>query len=109
MNKDLMDWLYTAFIQDALDRKETLSDEGRAATAAFVDWARKKLQENPPTGVFMATHGIGLKLADASEVPVLPQPQDVHLNAWMPVTRPVMHPQGDTVYTPTLPIFGGGK
>jgi hypothetical protein len=80
------------------------------ALQPFLKFARELLNTNPPTSIYMATKGIGLKLADATEVPILAQP-DLTASMggdqyWMPITNPKrMGP--DMQSSQSMPITGG--
>lgn len=86
---DLLDYLVDEYRKDRQEQHkeaEKTWDEATMSVARnfnsyndkligeFVKFARDKLKANPPKSVYTAIQGIGLKLMDGTEVPVLPQP-----------------------------------
>lgn len=119
--KDLVSWLGDAYLEEYKKQYEAqvgvpgdispLVKMEREFVQRFVCFAIEKLKGTPPISVYMAMQGIGLKLVDGTEVPVLPQEDLTQpTNTWMPITNPVRNPATDGISdTRSIPITGGGR
>jgi hypothetical protein len=99
---DLMQYLYDAYLKDCKEAKK------KSDVEKFVAFCRKHLLSTPPIGVFSARRGIGLKMSDGTEVPVLTQELGEDNSLFMPITKPTFDPlQHGINDTRAKNVFGG--
>ena len=77
----------------------------------FVDFCKQHLKGNPPVSVFMAPYGLGVRMADDTEVTLLEPPvEEIEVPASIPITKPKSIPgQFGISDTKCVPVFGGSK
>lgn len=105
---DLMTYLQKAYDEAASKLEVYKPDHSSESVQHFVDFCKKQLKGNPPTSVFMAV-GLGLRLADGTEVNVVEQPPDSEaIPDSIAVTKPKSMPgQFGITDTRAVPVFGG--
>lgn len=106
---DLMTYLHDAWKKHLdEDKEQKLGISAGDAIEHFVDFCKKQLKGNPPSGVFMAI-GVGLRLADGTEVQVVEPPAepDAAPDSIL-ITKPRSLPgQHGITDTKSVPVFGG--
>lgn len=103
---DLMTYLRDAFNKHVEETKLKLEGDDDVI-GVFVDFSKKHLKGNPPISVF-AAYGLGLRLADSTEVIIVAtQPEGESVADSIPVTRPRSSPgQFGITDTRSVPVFG---
>lgn len=108
---DLLEYLFTEY-RKKLDEKECeLTEEADAMFKSFTEFCRFQLKINPVIAMCSLEHGLGLKLADHREVPLVDLPRlGMGFSGSMPVTTPPMHAAASGISgVASVPIFGGDQ
>lgn len=99
MNEDILGWLLKEFVKENPNAAE--------AHKAFVDFGRQKLKNNPPISVFNAGYGLGIRLADMTDLVIMQPPPQVSQSHYMPITMPQRNPAMEGISsTDCVPITG---
>lgn len=86
---DLMTYLHNAFEEAKL---EVVLESCDDMVGVFIAFSKKHLKGNPPVSVFV-THGLGLRLADSTEVTMIESPtEEEAVTESTPVTKPRSSP-----------------
>jgi len=104
---DLMTYLRNAFDKHVEETKLKLAGNDDTI-GTFTDFCKKHLKGNPPVSVFTSI-GLGLRLADGTEVTMVEPPSEEEaVPDSIPVTRPRSLPgQCGITDTRSVPVFGG--
>jgi hypothetical protein len=108
---DLLEYLFTEY-RKKIDKDELeLTEEAEAMFKSFVEFCRFQLKINPAIAMCSLEQGLGLKLADHNEIPLVDLPRlGMGFSGSMPVTTPPMHAAASGISgVSSVPIFGGDQ
>lgn len=108
LKPDMLEYILTEYEKELDNQDAELTEEAKKLFESFVVFARIKLKSNPAVGMCVLEQGLGFKLADGIEVPLVNfPPANDPRNFVMPITKPNLHPSVSGI-TPTwsAPIFG---
>lgn len=105
---DMLQYLYEEYLSKLEKEEFELSDEAKSMFQSFIEFSRQQLMTNPVIGLATLEQGLGLRLANYVEIPLVKLPQlEDKLNTSVPITRLFLHPAFSGVMpTTSTPIFG---
>lgn len=108
---DILEYLFTEYKKKLEEKEHELAKEAEEMFQSFIDFCRYQLKINPAISMYMLEQGLGLKLADHTEVPLVNLPRlGMGFSGSMPVTTPPMHPAASGISgVASVPIFGGDQ
>lgn len=108
---DMLEYLFDQYRKKLDEKEHELTAEAEEMFKSFIEFCRMQLKINPAISTYMLEQGLGLKLADYTEVPLVNLPQlGMGFSGSMPVTTPPMHPAASGISgVASVPIFGGDR
>ena len=108
---DMLEYLFSQYKKKLEEKECELTKEAEEMFKSFVEFGRYQLKINPAIGVCVLEQGLGFKLADTGEMPLVNMPlSNSNAPGCMPVTLPPMHPAASSITgVASVPIFGGDQ
>lgn len=108
---DMLEYLFGQYKKKLEEQTCELTKEAEEMFKSFITFGRYQLRINPAIGVCVLEQGLGFKLADAGEVPLVNMPPlTSNAPGCMPVTLPPMHAAASGITgVASVPIFGGDQ
>ena len=105
---DLLEYLFIEYRKKLDEQEQELTEEAEAMFKSFIDFCHYQLKINPAVSVFPLEQGLGLKLSNATEVPLVTLPSlETAFFGSMPITDPKIFPANNGVNdVRCVPIFG---
>lgn len=106
---DLLEYLFAEYHSKLDEKEHELTPEAEEMFESFIEFCRRQLRTvNPAVSVFTIDTGLGLRLANNTEVSLVVLPPQMTANGGaMPVTDPMLVPANSGISSiSSVPIFG---